>query len=304
MPTIICGISRHNDYPWLRESGEARACTATIDAMCKNYLIDDFLADSAPHAGAVKSVHVQANWNPTIPSARPAGARASPMPHGFPHAIVAHANLADADVEDLLAAHRESPNVRGIRHILGHTDDPELARPDRPDYAAGPGLGTRLRIARQITTCASTCRPSPAQMAAVAEVAARHQDVPLIVCHTGFSWDRSEAGIASVAKVACAGWPAYPIRARSSRDPGWSCPTGPWSVSRPSFTKPSTCSGRPAACSPATCRRMRCERPTSRFSRASTASLPPIRRTSKSRCSMIPRRGSIKILVPARGEKS
>ena len=29
----------------------------------------------------------------------------------------------------------------------------------------------------------------------MAEVAARHRDVPLIVCHTGFPWDRSATGL-------------------------------------------------------------------------------------------------------------
>jgi predicted TIM-barrel fold metal-dependent hydrolase len=55
----------HNDYPWLREPGAPRMY-GDFSAMCRSYLIDDFRADSAPH-NVVKSVHVQANWNPADP---------------------------------------------------------------------------------------------------------------------------------------------------------------------------------------------------------------------------------------------
>lgn len=182
----------HNDYPWLREPGEPRMY-GDYRAMCKSYLVDDFLADSAPHA-VVKSVHVQANWNPDDPVGETRWCQGVADRHGFPHAIVAHANLADADVERVLAAHRASSNVRGIRHILGHTDDPGLKRRDRPDYARDPAWqrgyaclpGYDLSFDLQVF---------PAQMAAAADVAAQHEDVPLVVCHTGFPWDRSDAGV-------------------------------------------------------------------------------------------------------------
>jgi predicted TIM-barrel fold metal-dependent hydrolase len=183
----------HNDYPWLRESDGPRMY-GDYRAMCKNYLVADFLADSAPHA-VVKSVHVQANWNSDDPVGETRWCQSVADAHGFPHAIVAYANLAQADVEDLLAAHRESPNVRGIRHILGHTDDPELKRPDRPDYPRDRAWERGYALLAKYALCFDL-QAFPGQMAAVTEVAARHQDVPLIVCHTGFPWDRSPAGVA------------------------------------------------------------------------------------------------------------
>ena len=183
----------HNDYPWLRESDGPRMY-GDYRAMCKNYLVADFLADSAPHA-VVKSVHVQANWNCDDPVGETRWCQSVADAHGFPHAIVAYANLAQADVENLLAAHRESPNVRGIRHILGHTDDPELKRPDRPDYPRDPAWERGYALLAKYDL-SFDLQAFPGQMAAVTEVAARHQDVPLIVCHTGFPWDRSPAGLA------------------------------------------------------------------------------------------------------------
>jgi predicted TIM-barrel fold metal-dependent hydrolase len=182
----------HNDYPWLREPGEPRMY-GDYQAMCRSYLVDDFVADSAPHR-VVKSVHVQANWNPDDPVGETRWCQGVADRHGFPHAIVAHANLADAGVERVLAVHRESSNVRGIRHILGHTDDPDLARPDRPDYPRDPAWQRGYGLLAKYDLCFDL-QVFPAQMAAAAQLAARHDDVPVIVCHTGFPWDRSEAGI-------------------------------------------------------------------------------------------------------------
>ncbi len=184
----------HGDYPWLVEADGPRMY-GDYRAMCKNYLIDDFLADSAPHR-VVKSVHVQANWNPDDPVGETRWCQSVADVHGFPHGIVAHANLADDDVEEQLAAHRESPNVRGIRHILGHTDDPELNRSDRPDYPRDAAWERGYALLGKYGL-SFDLQAFPAQMAAVAEVAARHREVPLIVCHTGFPWDRSPAGLAA-----------------------------------------------------------------------------------------------------------
>ena len=182
-----------NDYPWLREPGAPRMY-GDYRAMCRSYLIDDYLADSAPH-NVVKSVHVQANWNPTDPVAETRWCQDVADAHGFPHGIVAHADLAAPDVEETLAAHCESPNVRGIRHIVGHTDDPDLARTDRPDNLGDPawerGYGLLAKYGLSFDLQAF-----PPQHARAAEIAARHDDVPLVVCHTGFPWDRSDAGVA------------------------------------------------------------------------------------------------------------
>jgi len=183
----------HNDYPWLAEPQGPRMY-GDYRPMCRSYLVDAFIADSAPHC-VVKSVHVQANWNPDDAVGETRWCQSVADAHGFPHAVVAHANLADADVERALAAHAESSNLRGVRHILGHTDDPQLERLDRPDYARDPAWARGYRLLAKFAL-SFDLQVFPGQMEAVAEVARRADDVPLVVCHTGFPWDRSPEGVA------------------------------------------------------------------------------------------------------------
>ncbi len=184
----------HNVYPWLQGPAQPRMY-GNYDAIRRNYLIEDFRRDILPH-NVVKSVHVQANWDPADPVGETRWVQSVADAHGFPHAIVAHADLQGEDVEAVLEAHCEAPNLRGIRQIIGHTDDPLLERSDRPAlpgnpaWARGYGLLARYGLSFDL-------QAFPTQMAAVADVAARHPDVPLIVCHTGFPWDRTQNGVAA-----------------------------------------------------------------------------------------------------------
>jgi predicted TIM-barrel fold metal-dependent hydrolase len=187
----LAKIDPHH-HLWDLEPGAPRMY-GDFSAMCRSYLIDDFRADSAPH-NVVKSVHVQANWNPADPVGETRWCQDVADRHGFPHGIVAHTDLSAADAEATLAAHRESNNLRGIRHILGHTDDPRLERTDRPDYPNDPAWERGYGLLADYDL-SFDLQVFPDQMAAAAAVAARHDDVPLVVCHTGFPWDRSEAGV-------------------------------------------------------------------------------------------------------------
>ena len=183
-----------NDYPWLNPPFGWRTY-GDLSAIAKSYLVEDFLADSRPH-NVVKSVHVQANWNAADPVGETRWVQSVADAHGFPHAIVAHANLATTDVADVLDAHLESANVRGIRHILGHTDDPDLARTDRPNHLQDPAWERGYAMLGELGL-SFDLQVYPAQMKAAAALAARHPGVAVVVCHTGFPWDRSSEGIAA-----------------------------------------------------------------------------------------------------------
>ncbi len=162
--------------------------------ICKDYLLDDFRRDSAPH-NVVKSVHVQANWDLSDPVGETRWVQAIADAHGFPHAIVAYADLAAPNLDAVLEAHLAHSGVRGIRQILGHTDDPHVERPGRPDLLTDPAWERGYaRLAHHGLTF--DLQVFPKQMPAAARLAARHPEVPLVVVHTGFPFDRSEQGVA------------------------------------------------------------------------------------------------------------
>ena len=71
----------------------------------------------------VKSVHVQAEHDAADPVRETRWLQSvadAPGSGGFPHAIVAYADLSGParEVDAMLAAHCSSPNVRGIRQML------------------------------------------------------------------------------------------------------------------------------------------------------------------------------------------
>ena len=180
-----------NDYPWLTGPMPWRTY-GDYSAICANYLIDDFLRDSRPH-NVVKSVHVQANWNLDDPVGETSWVQSLANEHGFPHGIVAFADLSRRDAEQVLAAHCEHANIRGIRQIMGHTDDPDGDRVKRPDHLADPAWERGYALLAKFGL-SFDLQVFPRQMESAAAVTGRHSDVPVIVCHTGFPWDRSESG--------------------------------------------------------------------------------------------------------------
>lgn len=88
----------------------------------KNYLLADYLRDCA-NQQIVKSVHIQAGYNRAHSVDETKWLQGIADQHGFPHGIVAYANLAAENVEDILRAHRQYPNMRGIRQCLNWHKD-------------------------------------------------------------------------------------------------------------------------------------------------------------------------------------
>ena len=127
-------------YPWLAEAVDHPM--GDYAAIRRNYLIADYLED-AKNQSLVKSVHVEAVAHPddvVAETARLQEIADHPSSGGFPHGIVAHADLAAPEVEAVLARHCEHANMRGIRYILNFDahDPPHCVAPrgDLMDDAA------------------------------------------------------------------------------------------------------------------------------------------------------------------------
>jgi predicted TIM-barrel fold metal-dependent hydrolase len=175
-----------NHYPWLSPSSDAPPLPNFAD-LCQNYLVDDFRAEFGRH-DIVKSVHVQAEHDESEPVRETAWLQQvadDPASGGFPHAIVAYADLSEPDVERVLVAHRQYPNVRGIRQSLNYDPQSQAGVAAAPiDFLTHDGWLAGFELLRK-HDLSFDLQCFPWQLAGAADLAARQPDTQLILNHTG-----------------------------------------------------------------------------------------------------------------------
>lgn len=123
-----------NDYPWLKtKNQQLEQLVGNYDKIKKDFLVHDYKATIEDYP-ITKSVHLQALGFSENPELETKWLQEQYEQFGYPHAIVAYANLADPKVEDLLAKHCSFQNMRGIRMILNYHNIEYLKMTDRDDY--------------------------------------------------------------------------------------------------------------------------------------------------------------------------
>jgi predicted TIM-barrel fold metal-dependent hydrolase len=183
-----------HSHPWLTGRG-ASALLGDIAALRRDYPLAEFLAD-AMDVDLVASVHVQAEvareqavdetrWLQAIADA--------PDSRGFPHGIVAYADLAASDVERTLEAHAACANLRGIRQILNRHPDPALSSANR-DYMREDAWQRGFAALRRHGLSFDMQLYWP-QMIDGAITARRHPDIQIVLDHAGMPLERDEDGI-------------------------------------------------------------------------------------------------------------
>jgi predicted TIM-barrel fold metal-dependent hydrolase len=188
-----------NEYPWLTTEADSIPLP-DFQKICRNYLIEDFRED-ARHQSIVKSVHVQAEHDESDPVRETAWLQRiadDPASGGFPHAIVAFADLSLPNAEAILEAHRQFPNLRGIRQSLNHTPGPDgdvAAAMPRRDLLADEAWQRGFGLLRRYDL-SFDMQIFPWQAEAGVRLAMEHADTPIVLDHTGMPVDRSEEGLA------------------------------------------------------------------------------------------------------------
>ncbi|MGX7709432.1 amidohydrolase family protein [Methylobacterium sp. Gmos1] len=172
---------QENYYPWLTDKVQPRVI-GDYAAIRKDYLVGDFLTDIAG-TGVVKAVHIQAEHDASDPVRETRWLQAvadDPASRGFPHGIVAYADLGAADAEEVLAAHCEFPNMRGIRQsLIQHKVDPAAKDPrESPVWAENFKLMRKYGLSFDI----QLFHPN---MAFGAELIGAQPDVQFVLTHTG-----------------------------------------------------------------------------------------------------------------------
>lgn len=188
-------------YPWLEQPAAGDGIAGDVSPLQRDYLVEDFLNDCAD-SDVVKSVHVQAESDPTDPVAETRWLQSVADRHGFPHGIVAFVNLASDDAQAIIEAHCQFPNVRGVRQLLNWHANPALSQTDRPDYMTDSRWRSGFALlARYGLSFDMQIFPAQAQQATA--LADDFPDTAIIVNHTAMPVDRDKLGLASWRSLLC-----------------------------------------------------------------------------------------------------
>jgi predicted TIM-barrel fold metal-dependent hydrolase len=188
-------------YAWLHPN-PAGDPFPDFEKICRDYTIEDYRAEIAGH-GIVKSVHVQAEHDASAPVRETTWLQAiadDPRSGGFPHAIVAGADLMHPDAEAVLEAQASHANVRGIRQILSPRataasgDPAEKALASRAAQLEDEGFLRQFALLRRFDL-SFDLQLFAWQRDEAKALLRRHDDTRIVLNHTLMPFDRSEEGM-------------------------------------------------------------------------------------------------------------
>jgi predicted TIM-barrel fold metal-dependent hydrolase len=187
------GMDRH---PWLRPTGGAIQALGDLDAIRRNYLVDDYRRDGA-NQNVVASVHIEAAWDRTDdPLAEIRWLETLDKSSGVAARYIGFANLAAPDVAAVLDRLSEFKRCVGVRQMLSwHPTEPARCFAPRPGIADEPEFrrGVAL-LARHGQLLELMLYPYQAEE--VARLARGFPDQTFVVNHCGSPIDRDREGMA------------------------------------------------------------------------------------------------------------
>ena len=138
IPTIDAHhhIWRLKDLTWL-SGPQVPRIFGPYEAIRRDYPIEEFRAD-LDGCNVVKSVYVQTNWPARQSYDEAKWVQSVIDATGWPHANVAHADLADPDVGELIARLAKLPATRGIRQQLHWHENPQYRFAPHPEAMNDP----------------------------------------------------------------------------------------------------------------------------------------------------------------------
>ena len=181
-----------NYHPWLRDEPPSACRYGDYSAIRKRYLPDDYFADVAPHK-VVKTVYVEAEWDPSDPIGESRYIANLRRETNFPSVTVAQAWLDRDDCASVLEQQAAFDFVRSVRHKPRANSSPQDAAPGgmndakwRAGFARLAPLGLHFDLQTpwwHLADAAGLARDFP--------------DTTIILNHTGLPSDRSAEALAS-----------------------------------------------------------------------------------------------------------
>ncbi|MGJ4949826.1 amidohydrolase family protein [Bradyrhizobium sp. HKCCYLS20291] len=179
------------DLPWLVGPMQPRIF-GPYEPIRRDYPIEEYLGDIAG-SGVTQSVYVQTNWAKDGFEDEAAWVQRTAEQHGFPHAIVAYADMTVDDARPQFDRLARYSLVRGVRMQLHWHENPLYRFAASPDLRSDPSI--RANIARLADYGWSfDLQVFAGQMAGAADMAESCPSVTFILQHAGMLEDLSAAG--------------------------------------------------------------------------------------------------------------
>lgn len=105
----------HNPHPWLQQLPHIPFRYGAYSAICRDFLPADYAAAATGHH-VLRHVLMEGEWAPNDPTGEARWVQAMHETQGTPQALAAQAWLDRADLPEVLAAYRQLPVVRSVRH--------------------------------------------------------------------------------------------------------------------------------------------------------------------------------------------
>lgn len=187
-------VWRQADLPWLSGPMQPRIF-GPYEPIRRDYPMAEYLADRAG-TGVEKAVYVQANWPTERAEAEADWLETLASQTGWPHGIVAYADMTVPDVRPALDRLMRFPRLRGIRQQFHWHDNP-LYR-----FAADPDLCRDPIVQRNVARLADynlafDLQVFAGQMAGACELADACPKVTFVLQHSGMLEDTSDVGRAA-----------------------------------------------------------------------------------------------------------
>jgi predicted TIM-barrel fold metal-dependent hydrolase len=171
-------------------------------AICRSYLLDEYLGEGKDEVRVVGAVHVEAFPTDPVKETETLAkvAEASPVPL----VITSYGDLTSPDFPALLDRHAAFPIFRGIRQVVNQHDDPRRSY-GVPDRMSHPNFLSGLReLGRRGLTF--DLQLYPHQMEQAAALAAKAPDTTFVLNHAGMwadrhldGWKQYKAGLRTLA---------------------------------------------------------------------------------------------------------
>ncbi len=188
-----------NYYPWLSDHHEENFFLGDYSTLKKNYLPNDYRKDSSDFE-IVATVHVEAEWDRSQQVAETAWLHHLNAKTGLPNAIVGHVWLANDNCEKILNDHKKYPLFRGVRSKPVTALTPDSMEPGLSGSMQDPAWRRGFQILNNLGLTYDLRVPYW-HLYEAAEVVSKHPNMPVVLNHTGFPWDRSEIGLSDWRKA-------------------------------------------------------------------------------------------------------